>query len=200
MLERLVEQKQAIVSTITKHNIDLDEITNREWKYIESLIEILEPFETITNELSGSKYCTISLIIPMIQSIKIALRIKRSKNDQFRNICECLLRSLDKRFSYLEEDKNITLATILDPRIKDTCFGCTTNKSIALTNLEDELNELYNNSPSSLSTESSLNNGFVLETEIEPPKKKNKSCVFGILLRNNQAILTIIVQLKLRLS
>lgn len=110
----------------------------------------------------------------MIQSIKIALRIKRSKNDQFRNICECLLRSLDKRFSYLEEDKNITLATILDPRIKDTCLGCTTNKSIALTNLEDELNELYNNSPSSLSTESSLNNGFVLETEIEPPKKKTK--------------------------
>ncbi len=67
----------------------------------------------------------------------------------------------------MEEDKNIFLSTKIYPRIKDNCFGCTTNKNIALCNFEEELNVLYNNSPNLFATDRSL------EKNVEPPKKKS---------------------------
>ena len=45
-------------------------LIEEEWKFMEDLVEILKRFEEITRLLGGSKYVTLSLIYPLIFSLK----------------------------------------------------------------------------------------------------------------------------------
>src|SRR6266542_3223938 len=45
-------------------------LTEGEWQLIENLVEFLKRFEEITRLLSGSKYVTLSLVYPLIFSLK----------------------------------------------------------------------------------------------------------------------------------
>src|SRR6266511_3078065 len=48
-------------------------LTEGEWQLIENLVEFLKRFEEITRLLGGSKYVTLSLVYPLIFSLKIIL-------------------------------------------------------------------------------------------------------------------------------
>lgn len=45
-------------------------LSEDEWKFMENLVEILKNFESITRILGGSKYITLSLIYPLIFTLK----------------------------------------------------------------------------------------------------------------------------------
>ena len=45
-------------------------LNNNEWNLLDKLIELLIPIERATEFLGGQKYCTLSLIFPIIQTLK----------------------------------------------------------------------------------------------------------------------------------
>lgn len=69
MLERFSKLKVAIRSTTTLLDKDLSIIIIEEWNIIRELCEILKPFEQVTKTISGEKYCTASLVIPLISGL-----------------------------------------------------------------------------------------------------------------------------------
>ena len=45
-------------------------ITDAEWTAVQGLVELLEPFDDVTNYISGSSYPTMSIIFPAMKTLK----------------------------------------------------------------------------------------------------------------------------------
>ena len=94
-------------------------LSENEWKFMEDLVEILKKFESTTRILGGSKYVTLSLIYPLIFTLKgfieKALINQRLKdNDYSLNTNEILLDNNDVQNEILEEFEEIPDSEIAD--------------------------------------------------------------------------------------
>ena len=70
MIERLCEQ-QAVVAAVHHNHRDLLHLEHSpaEWRLLEDLCKVLEPFKDATTSLSASKYPTLSVLGPMLHKI-----------------------------------------------------------------------------------------------------------------------------------
>ena len=123
MLERLVEQKKAINMFFTDESeAELDELTSNEWRLMDCLLSILQPAESATRVLSGDKYCSASLVIPIVTAMVVNIKMVQVSDEHLRKLRDDLYNSIKSRFSDVEDSDVYTISKILDPRTKDTCF------------------------------------------------------------------------------
>ncbi|KAF9411122.1 hypothetical protein HW555_009984 [Spodoptera exigua] len=93
---------------------------------IQKFVQLMQPFEEITRNLSSSQI-SISSVIPLIQVLKITLQQEETKpntTEQFINFITKLRDELNSsaRFGNLVENDKYTIATYLDPRYKSHFF------------------------------------------------------------------------------
>jgi hypothetical protein len=116
---------------------------------IEEFLICFECIENTTEKISGEKYVTESLIIPVIRGIHLKLNdieTKRLMNTDIGKLMfQTLKTSVIQRLNHFETRKAAMLATLLDPRIKKHGFRCQENASNANTELLHELNYLIRN-------------------------------------------------------
>ncbi|KAI4795310.1 hypothetical protein KUCAC02_031495 [Chaenocephalus aceratus] len=93
MLNRVLESKDAVISTLALINAHLDALDQDEWEALQETCTVLDPFEQVTVEISSESYVTSSKVL-------------------------LLCRGLQKSHS-LQPD---TKSTILDPRFKRLAF------------------------------------------------------------------------------
>ncbi|XP_047663328.1 v-myb avian myeloblastosis viral oncogene homolog-like 2a, partial [Tachysurus fulvidraco] len=84
------------------------------WKQAADIIGLLEPFEEAIQVLQ-SDGVTISLVIPSIIGLNKTLKLKATTYSKF---CKALRSGLHQYFQPLIMQKDLMLATVLDPRIK----------------------------------------------------------------------------------
>ena len=102
MMERLIEQKSAVNLNFNENDCDVENLTNNEYKIMSNLAILLETLELATKELSGDKYSSLSLVIPVLTQLHVELA-KLTFSDQFmRDIKAKLIKSLQTRFSEIE--------------------------------------------------------------------------------------------------
>ena len=97
---------------------------------LEKLVNILKPFEEMTRELTRDVMCA-SFVIPAVQLIVKSLD---SADDRgVKAMKEELATSMKRHFPSLENNKNLSCATLLDPRFKTRFFKDkdTTDNAIA---------------------------------------------------------------------
>lgn len=120
MLEQMV-QRRNIVATILESMDGVDQemldLTNDQWKIMEDLVNVLEPFKVTIMTLSEEKMPLISLLKPLLwQLVSAHLKVKDSDNENAKSFKESLSDMLFERYA----DHNVTLllqiATTLDPR------------------------------------------------------------------------------------
>ena len=140
MLDRILEQRKPI--TIVLADIDFENLDYSEWNLVEAIIEVLQPFEWATKTLSGDKYATLSMVIPLMSSILINLREMRCTVAAAEIVRKALIQAVEKRFSDMEIDQTITSACILDPRFKTYMFIDTLNRLKAVEALRSEVSTL----------------------------------------------------------
>ena len=80
MLQRLQEQQAAIAATLMESKNTHLMPEGNEWKVIDELIEVLAPFNLATETMSGEKYPTISMMIPLLHKL-LNVSLKISDND-----------------------------------------------------------------------------------------------------------------------
>lgn len=56
MLKRILETKDAIISTLALINAPVDALCQEEWELVKEVCTVLQPFEEVTVEISADRY------------------------------------------------------------------------------------------------------------------------------------------------
>ena len=124
MIQRLCEQQPAIAAVLHRRR-DLVhlEISSQEWRLLEDVASLLEPFKDSTMYLSAESYPTISVLGPFVAEIKSKIAPTPQDAPVIKQFKLALATDMNKRYA---EDSDTTLilnkASFLDPRFKQT-FG-----------------------------------------------------------------------------
>ena len=73
MIERLLEQKSAILVYTNEEQAHESDISTEDYKLMDNLVDVLEPAEAATTALSGEKYSTLSVLIPLLTAMVVQL-------------------------------------------------------------------------------------------------------------------------------
>ncbi|KAK7122932.1 hypothetical protein R3I94_019901 [Phoxinus phoxinus] len=124
MLQRMLEQKRALNIYAGEHG-KFTTPTADQWALISNLIETLGPIEEVTFEMSKAE-ASVSCIIPSIAVLKMVLQAEGPTTSGIKTLRETMFQSLERRFSKMEENRCLVLATLLDPRYKGQIFSVET--------------------------------------------------------------------------
>ena len=131
MLERLLEQKSAIILYISDNETSLTNLTFSEWELINSILNLLKPFEEIT-KIASYENCSISEIIPLVVTLKHYLSEEGSSFAGVGTMKLDLQCSLEKRYENIFTRENLLVATFMDPRFKLSFFEKDDNDTIMI--------------------------------------------------------------------
>ncbi|XP_048867865.1 E3 SUMO-protein ligase ZBED1-like isoform X7 [Brienomyrus brachyistius] len=113
------------------------QLSPTEFKIIQELCVVLEPFEEVTDRCQADKVVTSSLVIPCVRGLRHAVRnMKMTGNNNLVSILQSLV---EKHLAKFEEIQCFQMASILDPRFKlDWCIGeeVTTMKDLLMGKVE----------------------------------------------------------------
>ena len=102
MIRRLIEIRATISKTLSDLIKSFLQLSDYEWNILGDAVQILDPFELITRELSGEKFVTASLIIPLIEGCIFALNALAPKTEvgsSLQKIYEAEI--IPQRFMYI---------------------------------------------------------------------------------------------------
>jgi hypothetical protein len=124
MLARLVAEREhilkAIVSLSMTDAVEFVQLTPVEWVMLESVCGILQPFLQATEDASGEKYVTSSLVIPGAKSIinHLDFLVPACEQAEIASLVDWLRTEAAERFDHLFRNPTLQLCTLLHPRFK----------------------------------------------------------------------------------
>ena len=132
MLERLLELQWPLtlilVDPVLTPKKDHQDLLLKEWQWAlaKGLVELLQPFEYATTILSGQKYVTLSLLLPVVSHLATFVDEASHRADlaTVRKLAEIFKNELDQKFqlSKLDSSDVAVLSSALDPRFRDLKF------------------------------------------------------------------------------
>ncbi|KAL7723404.1 hypothetical protein ACLKA6_015978 [Drosophila palustris] len=114
MIERFLEVKSHVNEDLLNIRNDLTMLSGNELE--------LRPLEEATKILSGDKYCTASMVIPIVNILKQKLQNLNGNTPEANEVNEFLLLEIDRRMGPMEQVSILAMATMLDPRFKKLHF------------------------------------------------------------------------------
>ena len=129
MLQTIKEQKMALAAYATEYNCNISQLTSNQLDLVNKVISALSSIEEITRFISTDA-ASVSLIIPFIRVLRKNLE-DHSDDRGIRTMKQKMLSSLNHRYTEVESNGPLVLATILDPRFKDKCFSAFTQRANA---------------------------------------------------------------------
>ena len=121
MLQRLIKLELPIRKVLAEQNLRTLLLADRQWVLAEKLVEALEELELATTALGGEKYCTMSLVAPVIHGLLEKMDELSSLSSPTTSIGQfhrCLSSELRKKFSAVSSSSVSLQAfcSALDPR------------------------------------------------------------------------------------
>ena len=138
MLERLLEQRRAVTTTLPETNCSV-ELTMHQWTLLGHLVALLRPFEEFSREFERGDAC-LSLVIPAIRLLSrhVSKPLSDGENEVSRKVRRQLDDSLKQRFLGVETWQLHSMATLLDPRFKAKGFSMASFAEVTQTSEETE--------------------------------------------------------------
>lgn len=125
MFQRIIQIKDAVISTMALLQCDVEPLTVSEWMIVENASEVLKIFSEITTEISSEKYVSMSKVLIFIR-VMVGTMESFEKNtglpDMTKKMVTTLLEKLNSRFRGYEDNEIVTQAALLDPRFKKLAF------------------------------------------------------------------------------
>ncbi|KAK6175202.1 hypothetical protein SNE40_013713 [Patella caerulea] len=154
------EPLSAILTSIPK----VTNLSAYEWKTASEYVEALKPLENATTMLSSSTYSTISMIIPVLNTLIEQLQV--CKLDSFGAV---IINNIKTRWPNFETNRLYCLTTCIDPRFKLHAFSNWEFQVAAETLLTEELiktttqSQIENDSAVADNTETHVDENTVTE-------------------------------------
>ncbi|KAJ8910633.1 hypothetical protein NQ315_012501 [Exocentrus adspersus] len=142
MVQRACQIKDAIISTLALKNPALNTISANEYIILEKLIDILQIFKDVTEEVSEEKGVTISKILLFVRAIYEHIQKYYNNPDletELKGVVEVFRNNFFKRFSDVEDIAVYAESTVLDPRFKKYGFKEEHKYSDVVLNLRKKL-------------------------------------------------------------
>ncbi|XP_026471184.1 zinc finger BED domain-containing protein 1-like [Ctenocephalides felis] len=139
MLERFVKLAPYVAQVTISDSNAPDILSAADIKIIRELSNILQPLEYITRELSGEQYVTIPKVIPLVNCLLAQLRSIKPKTPLCIKLKQILIDTANRRFSNVEDNSDIAVATLLDPRFKNLYFRNENACATAIETLRSEI-------------------------------------------------------------
>ena len=108
------------LAACTTENDDIPKLSSHQLEIIDKVIVVLKPVEDITKSIS-SEEASVSIIVPYVRALKRSWE-NCSNDTGVQTMKKEMLASLNRRFSDIESNETLVLATILDPCFKDKFF------------------------------------------------------------------------------
>lgn len=120
MLQRLLTVK-APLSAVLISDMKIANLTPGEWKTAENIVPVFAKLEHVTTVMGGSKYPTISLVIPVLNELEQSLwrLLIDGAAQEAAELCHALVTCIDQRWLNYELSQIYAPSTLLDPRYKD---------------------------------------------------------------------------------
>ena len=119
MIQSIIEQKMAVAVYATDGSIPV--LSSSQLDIAAKVINILSPIEEITRNISAEA-ASISQVIPLVRVLTKVLE-KEVEDTGVHSMKNKMLNSLRSRFNDIKDKNFLVLATLLDPRYKDTFFS-----------------------------------------------------------------------------
>ncbi|XP_026826929.1 zinc finger BED domain-containing protein 1 [Ooceraea biroi] len=85
---------------------------------VSEIISSLAPFKEATTQISGDKYVTASIVLPLCHNVLDTLNELKLTTNAAMELKKNLLKEIQIKYVPLERNKLLTIATLLDPRFK----------------------------------------------------------------------------------
>ena len=160
--------------TAVLNELEWDNLATSEWKAIDSICRLLQPFAQYTTLGSGEEYTTVSGVLPIIMELNLHLE-EQKRISELSGLASRLQSDLKRRFKKytdpgdLDHESLFLVATMLDPRYKVLLNR--TQAESAKANILKLLNQNEDESSSSSAANSPIHQDLV-EKDCEPPKKR----------------------------
>ena len=119
MIKRLCEQQPAISAVLHRRRDLLHlEISPEEWRILEDITELLEPYKDVTTYLSAESYPTISALGPLFAAIQAKLTHSDNDSVAVRSVKSLLAADMSTRYQSTGVSLLLHKASFLDPRFK----------------------------------------------------------------------------------
>ena len=175
MIKRACEQQPAIVAVLHRRR-DLThlEISSGEWRILEDIADLLEPYKDATTYLSSESYPTISALGPLFNEIRSKVISSDGDSTAVRQFKNALAADMDKRYQDPDVSLVLNKASFLDPRFKSLAHLPVASQEETVDSVIAELTQTLHvvSQPVHSSTER--------ESDGSPAKKK-KSCLEKLL-------------------
>jgi len=119
MVARILEQKKALVNYVSEHDLPAM-LTKNQWGLMDKLVSLLEPFETMTRDISSAD-ASLADVIPVVTTLIVTL--ERHDNDSgVQTMKSVLVEDIKRRFKDMMDEPLFVLATAVDPRYRMAMF------------------------------------------------------------------------------
>lgn len=122
MLERFLMLIESVSSSLIKLPKLPQMLTAFEVVILNEILKMLKPFELVSKEICGEKYVTCSKVIPIVNALLHEVHALNPESDLGKDLKQKLIIELQKRFSDIESNQILSIATIVDPRFKRLHF------------------------------------------------------------------------------
>ena len=187
MIERVCEQ-QLPISAVLLQRRDLIhlEISPTEWRILEDIMKLLEPFKIATEHLAGEKYPTISAVGPLLTEIKKRVAEDGNESNDSNTIAvfkKALRDDVNSRYQDPDLQMLLNKASFLDPRFKSLAHLSSSQQEeicdVVLQELLDTIDDSSGNIPSEQPID--VDSG---DSCPEPKKKKRENNALQAILGN----------------
>lgn len=145
MIKRLMDLKESLSAALVSIQNAPTMLTSEQRDNIAECVNLLEPFFQMTEKLSGEKYPTISMVIPIVRGLFAAVYEVKANTVVGQELRNNLISGIQTRLGQVEKNKIIAYSTLLDPRFKKAGFGNMSNAREAEDGLKEELALLCRN-------------------------------------------------------
>jgi len=178
MIGSVIEQQEALVAIFhAKGELHYLEPSPTEWRILEDLYNLLEPFKDSTEILSGQQYPTLSCLGPILADLKEKVEQKDSDSKAIKSAKAAIREDLNQMYL----DPSLVLltktASFLDPRFKSLAHLSRDTIDNVIKHVEDKVYELMRMNVTVTADSNSTDDRDVVEisdVEDAPPKKKKK--------------------------
>ncbi|XP_058810641.1 E3 SUMO-protein ligase ZBED1-like [Phymastichus coffea] len=117
----------------------VNSLSAEESEILTDILPIMKPFAKVIGDISGDKYPTCSIIIPIVNCLELTINKIHPCTDVGKEFKANVIKNMKEKLFHVEKVPSLSIATLLDPRFKKLHFHQMQAAADAVRSIDREL-------------------------------------------------------------